>query len=91
MIRGFRKLVAQAKGEVTAEVTVAEPLSDDASCRRSRTRSRSMTGGKAVDLDVKVDPAIIGGLDRQARLPHDRQLAPHQTQCAFKHAMKEVG
>src|SRR6185312_8864065 len=28
MIRDFRKLVAKWKGEVTAEVTAAEPLSD---------------------------------------------------------------
>ncbi len=31
MIRDFRKLVAKWKGEVTAEVTAAEKLSDDPS------------------------------------------------------------
>ncbi len=61
MIRGFRTLVAKHKGEVTAEVTVAEKLSD-AHLEALKSALKSVTGGKAVDLNVKVDPAIIGGL-----------------------------
>ena len=38
IIRAFRALVARHRGEATAEVTVAEPLSD-AHLARSRTRS----------------------------------------------------
>lgn len=61
MIRGFRALVAKHKGEVTAQVTVAEKLSD-AHLEALKGALKSVTGGKAVDLNVKVDPAIIGGL-----------------------------
>ncbi len=61
MIRGFRVLVARHKGEVTAEVTVAEPLSDK-NLDALRDALKSVTGGKAIDFDVKTEPAIIGGL-----------------------------
>lgn len=61
MIRAFRALVAKHKGEVTAQVTVAEKLSD-AHLEALKSALKSVTGGKAVDLNVKVDPAIIGGL-----------------------------
>ena len=61
MIRGFRTLVAKHKGEVTAEVTVAETLSG-AHLDALRNALKAVTGGKAVDLNVKIDPAIIGGL-----------------------------
>ncbi len=61
MARGFRKLVAQHKGEVTAEVTAAETLSDT-HLAALKGALKSVTGGKDVDLAVKIDPAIIGGL-----------------------------
>ena len=61
MIRGFRTLVAKHKGEVTAEVVVAEKLSD-AHLESLKAALKAVTGGKAVDLNVKIDPAIIGGL-----------------------------
>lgn len=60
MIRAFRSLVAQHKGEVTAEITVAEKPSD-AHLKTLKDTLNSLTG-KDVDLDVKIDPAIIGGL-----------------------------
>ncbi|MGH6664112.1 MAG: F0F1 ATP synthase subunit delta [Pseudolabrys sp.] len=61
MIRGFRTLVARHRGEVTAQVTVAEPLNDG---NRDALKSalKAVTGGKDIDLEVKVEPAIIGGL-----------------------------
>ena len=61
MIRGFRALVAKHKGEVTAEVVVAEKMSDP-HLQALKDALKSVTGGKAVDLNIKVDPAIIGGL-----------------------------
>ncbi len=61
MIRAFRALVARHKGEVVAQVTVAEPLNDK-HVDALRNVLKSATGGKEVNLDVKVDPAIIGGL-----------------------------
>ena len=60
MIRGFNALVAKHKGEVTAEVTVAEQLND---VRMSEIRDalKAVTA-KDVTIDVIVDPSIIGGL-----------------------------
>ncbi|MBI1203201.1 MAG: F0F1 ATP synthase subunit delta [Rhodopseudomonas sp.] len=61
IIKGYRALVARHKGEVSAEVTVAETLSD-ANLDALKGALKSVTGGKDIDLDIKVDPAIIGGL-----------------------------
>jgi len=61
MIRAFRALVAKHKGEVTAQVTVAEKLSDK-NLDALKSALKSVTGGKDIELDVKIDPAIIGGL-----------------------------
>jgi F-type H+-transporting ATPase subunit delta len=61
MIRAFRALVARHRGEVTAEVTVAEKLSD-ANLDALKSAIKNVTGGKDIDFNVNVDPAIIGGL-----------------------------
>ena len=61
MIRAYRALVAGHRGEVTAQVTVAEKLSDK-NLDALKDALKSVTGGKDIDLDVKIDPAIIGGL-----------------------------
>ena len=88
MIRGFRNLVAKHKGEVTAEVTVAEKLSDmhlDA----LKSALKSVTGGKAIDLSIKVDPGIIGGLT--VKLGSRMVDSSLRTKLnSIKHAMKEA-
>jgi len=61
MIRAYRALVARHKGEVIAQVTVAEKLNDK-NLDALKSALKSVTGGKDIDLDVNVDPAIIGGL-----------------------------
>lgn len=61
MIRGYRALVARYKGEVTAQVTVAEKLGDT-HLDALKSALKSVTSGRDIDLDVKVDPSIIGGL-----------------------------
>lgn len=61
MIRAYRALVARHKGEVQAQITVAEPLNDKNS-EALKGALKSVTGGKDIDLNIKVDPAIIGGL-----------------------------
>ena len=61
MIRGYRALVARHKGEVSAEITVAEKLTEK-NLAALKSALKSVTGGKDIDMDVKVDPAIIGGL-----------------------------
>ena len=89
MIRGFRTLVAKWKGEVAAEVTVAETLSDH-HLDALKGVLKSITGGKAVDLAVKVDPAIIGGL--VVKLGSRMVDSSLRTKLnAIKHAMKEAG
>jgi F-type H+-transporting ATPase subunit delta len=60
MIKGFRALVAQHKGEVTAEVTFAE-APDEPHLAALKDALHSITK-KDVQVDVKVDPSIIGGL-----------------------------
>ncbi len=61
VIRNYKALVAHSRGEVTAEVTVAEPLNDK-NMDALKSAIKSVTGGKDIDFNVKVDPAIIGGL-----------------------------
>jgi F-type H+-transporting ATPase subunit delta len=89
MIRDFRKLVARWKGEVTAEVTAAEKLSD-ARLEELKSALKSITGEKAVDLHVKIDPEIIGGL--VVKLGSRMVDSSLRTKLnAIKHAMKEAG
>jgi len=61
MIRAYRILIARHKGEMVAQVTVAEKLSDT-SLEALKSALKSVTGSRDVDLEIKVDPAIIGGL-----------------------------
>jgi len=61
MIRAYRALVARHKGEVTAQVTVADKLSEK-NLTALKSALKSVTGGKDIDLEVRIDPAIIGGL-----------------------------
>jgi F-type H+-transporting ATPase subunit delta len=89
MIRDFRKLVAKWKGEVTAEVTAAEKLSD-AHLEAIKSTLKSITGEKSVGLHVKIDPAIIGGLT--VKLGSRMVDSSLRTKLnAIKHAMKEAG
>ena len=88
MIKGHRALVARHKGELTAQVTVAEALSD--AHRTAIKDALEGITGKDVGLDVNVDPAIIGGLVVQlgSRMV-DSSLRTKLN--SIKHAMKEVG
>ena len=61
MIADFKKLHDSAKGVTRAQVTVAELLSD-AALAKLRAELSSITGGKSVEIIVKIDPSIIGGL-----------------------------
>jgi F-type H+-transporting ATPase subunit delta len=86
--RAYRALVARHKGELTAQVTVAETLSD-AHRNAIRDALKSVTG-KDVGLDVKVDPAIIGGL--VVKLGSRMVDSSLRTKLnSIKQAMKEVG
>ena len=87
MIRGFNALVAKHKGEVTAQVTVAERL-NDARMNEIRDALKSVTG-KDVQIDVDVDPSIIGGL--KVKLGSRMVDASLRTKLnSIKFAMKEA-
>ncbi|WP_306889918.1 F0F1 ATP synthase subunit delta [Ancylobacter amanitiformis] len=60
IIRGFEALAAAEKGEVVAEVTVAQPLSDAHAATLKETLD-TLTG-KNVQLAIEVDPSLLGGL-----------------------------
>jgi F-type H+-transporting ATPase subunit delta len=61
MIRDFNILNDSAKGLSRAIVTVAEPLNPGHVEALKEALAR-VTGGKSVEVDVKLDPSIIGGL-----------------------------
>ena len=88
VIRAFRALVARFKGEVGAEVTVAESLSDkNLDALKDALKAVS---GKDVTLNVKVDPSIIGGL--VVKLGSRMVDSSLRTKLnSIKHAMKEAG
>jgi len=87
MIKAFRELVAQHKGEMTAAVTVAEQLKDEHS--QALRAALKAVSGKDVDLDIKIDPAIIGGLVvKLGSRMIDTSLRTKLN--AIKHAMKEA-
>src|SRR5262245_25209369 len=88
VIRAYRTLVARFKGEATAEVTVAEQLSEK-NLGALKGALKSVTG-KDVDLNVKVDPAIIGGL--VVKLGSRMVDSSLRTKLnSIKNAMKEAG
>jgi F-type H+-transporting ATPase subunit delta len=88
VIRAFNVLVARFKGEASADVTVAEPLSGK-NLDALKSALKSVTG-KDVALNVKVDPSIIGGL--VVKLGSRMVDSSLRTKLnSIKHAMKEAG
>ena len=60
MIEAYLAELARRRGEITAQVTAARALSDEQ--QEALTDAlRTSVGGK-VQVDVEVDPALIGGL-----------------------------
>jgi F-type H+-transporting ATPase subunit delta len=60
MIRGFDARLAEHRGEVTAEVASARPLSEAQSREVKATLARAL--GREVRLRDVVDPSLIGGI-----------------------------
>lgn len=88
VIRAFNALVSRFRGEASADVTVAEPLSDK-NLDALRAALKTATG-KDVTLNVKVDPSIIGGLI--VKLGSRMVDSSLRTKLnSIKHAMKEAG
>jgi F-type H+-transporting ATPase subunit delta len=60
VIRAFRRLAAEHRGETTAEVVTARPLNDNQlSQLRQQLRARA---GCDVNIDTTVDRSILGGI-----------------------------
>ena len=88
MISAFTALVAKARGQASAEVTAAQPLSDD-NLNVLKDSLKSATG-KDISLNVKVDPSLIGGLI--VKIGSRMIDASLKTKLqSIKIAMKEVG
>ena len=61
MVRGFHQMVAQDKGEVTADVTSAQALKP-AQVKSLQTALKSVVSSKSITIRETVDPSILGGL-----------------------------
>ena len=61
MTANYARLHDAARGVTRADVTVAEPLSA-AHLEALKAALLQVTGGKSVDVAVKVDPEIVGGI-----------------------------
>jgi F-type H+-transporting ATPase subunit delta len=60
VIRAFRRLAAEHRGETTAEVVTARPLNDgQLAALKQQLRTRA---GRDVAIDATVDPGILGGI-----------------------------
>lgn len=60
IVRAFRAIAAAQRGEVTAEVTSAHPLTD----QQIETLRQKLTAreGRTVKLSIRTDPDLLGGL-----------------------------
>ncbi|MDB5541036.1 MAG: synthase subunit delta [Devosia sp.] len=88
IIKAFRGLAAEARGEVSADVTSATPLSSSQLTSLASTLKAKI--GKSVTLNQHVDPSLIGGLVvKVGSQMIDSSLKTKLT--AMKIAMKEVG
>jgi F-type H+-transporting ATPase subunit delta len=60
IVRAFAAIAAAQRGEVTAEVSSAHPLSDDQLTQlAAKLKARE---GKEIKIKAKVDPELLGGL-----------------------------
>ena len=88
MFRGFRQLLADRRGEVTAGIVSAIPLSDGQLA--DIKRALADISGKSVHVELDVDPSLIGGL--VVKLGSRMIDTSLKTKLdALKIALKEVG
>jgi F-type H+-transporting ATPase subunit delta len=88
MIAAVKGLIAEARGEVTAEVIAARPLTDDQ--REQLLATLRERTGRDVKLAVEVDPDLIGGL--VIRVGSQMIDSSIRTKLAsLQNIMKEVG
>ena len=89
MIADYRKLNDARRGVTRADVTSATGLTD-AHIAALKESLRAATGGREVDLNLKLDPSIIGGLI--VKLGSRMVDGSLKTKLnSIRQAMKEVG
>ena len=60
IIRAYRRIAAEHRGEISADVTTAHPLKDDqVTALQAQLKSRA---GRDVTLETQVDPNLLGGI-----------------------------
>ncbi|MCV6591378.1 MAG: F0F1 ATP synthase subunit delta [Silicimonas sp.] len=88
LIAALRDLIAEEKGEVTADVRAATALSADQEKKLAATLKSSV--GKDVKMNVTVDESLIGGLVvKVGSKMIDTSIASKL--AALQNTMKEVG
>ena len=88
LARQLQALIAEERGEVTAEVTSAVALTDDQQTRLRDTLAQK--SGKKVKLNTRVDEALIGGMI--VKLGSQMIDSSIRSKLAsLQNAMKEVG
>ena len=88
MIRAFRRIAAEARGEIAADVPSAHDLT--AAQKSELAAALKGVAGKDVAIRLTVDPSLLGGLvvkmgSRQIDTSLKTKLA------SLKLALKEVG
>ena len=88
LVQALKSLVAEARGEVTAEVVSAAPLTTEQ--ERRLTETLAQKSGKTVKLDARVDDTLIGGMI--VKLGSQMIDSSIRSKLAsLQNAMKEVG
>ncbi|MEI4486068.1 F0F1 ATP synthase subunit delta [Frigidibacter sp. MR17.14] len=88
LITALKDKIAAEKGEITADVRAAQPLTDEQSARLAAAISNSV--GKTVKLNTTVDESLIGGLVvKVGSKMIDTSVASKLAN--LQNAMKEVG
>lgn len=88
MIKAFRQIAAEARGEAAAEVTSAHELT--AAQRTELKAALKSVAGKDVAISVTVDPSLLGGLVvKMGSRQIDTSLKTKLN--SLKLALKEVG
>jgi F-type H+-transporting ATPase subunit delta len=88
LVAALRDMIAAEKGEVTADVTAAQPLSKTEADKLAATLKG--TFGKTVKLNMSVDQSLIGGLIvKVGSKMIDTSI--RSKLASLQNAMKEVG
>ncbi|MBL3571629.1 F0F1 ATP synthase subunit delta [Rhodovulum sp. BSW8] len=88
MVAELRGLIAEAKGEVSADVVSARPLSD--AQRAALAAALKQNAGKDVKINASVDESLIGGLIvKLGSKMIDTSIRARLS--ALQNTMKEVG